>query len=87
MYKYSQTLDIMASVPDYGSISEETRKLYGWSLILEVGSEPVTLSVIDSPSAGSASSAPASMSMMEGKKEQYSYDWHVKQHDGTIILR
>jgi hypothetical protein len=33
------TLDISASVKYYGNIPDETRRLYGWSLILEAGKE------------------------------------------------
>lgn len=67
-----QTLSIMATTEGYGvPVAEETRKLYGYSHILEAG-KPVTLRVVDSAT---------------GTAGKFTYDWRVRQHDGATLLR
>lgn len=47
-YVGMQTLSIMATTEGYGvPVTEETRRLYGYSHVLEAG-KPVTLRVVDS---------------------------------------
>lgn len=68
----AQTLGILAATDGYGvPVTEETRRLYGYSHVLEAG-KPVTLRVLDSTQAATGN---------------FTYDWRVRQHDGATLLR
>lgn len=72
----SQTLSILATTEGYGAaVNEETRRLYGYSHVLEAG-KPVTLRVMDATAAAGAAA--------DG---HFTYEWRVRQHDGADLLR
>jgi hypothetical protein len=72
---HRQTLGIMATTEGYGvPVTEETRRLYGYSHVLEAG-KPISLRVMDSTTA-----APVAAGSV-------TYEWRVRQHDGTTLLR